>query len=492
MTGNLHSVSKLRSLLEGIVDTEISDELSVTGVSLDSRSVKRGELFLGMPGNRLDGRSYLRQAVSRGARAVLIEKQGNSIQDCEVPFYQVSNLRENIGFIANRFYGSPSEFLCVIGITGTNGKSTCAYLTAQAIGMLDGACGLIGTLGIGQYNNLKPSSLTTPDPIVLQGALATMVGSGMDTVCMEVSSHALDQARVKGVDFDIAVFTNLSRDHLDYHGDMEKYAASKFSLFNDYQIKDAIINVSDPYGVKFLETGMKGKVWTFGLDDHADVYPSRTEILERGIRLEIVTPSGKISFEVPILGRLNVVNLVTVVTILLSLGESLFSIERAMSQLRPIAGRMELITEPNFPINVVIDYAHTPVALESALNSLREHTRNNIWCVFGCGGERDKGKRLEMGLVADRLADRIILTNDNPRSEDPHTILDHIEIGVREHDVEKITDREEAIAYAIGNANEGDLVLIAGKGHETDQILETGPRPFSDRFVVNNILETIR
>ena len=491
MASNLHSVNKLSSLLEGIVDSEISEELSVTGLSLDSRSVKRGELFLGMPGHSQDGRSYLRQAVSRGARAVLIEKQGNPIQECEIPFYQVSNLRENIGFIANRFYGSPSQFLCVIGVTGTNGKTTCAHFAAQALNLLGGVCGLIGTLGIGRYDDLIPSSLTTPDPIVLQGELAAMVEGGMDTVCMEVSSHALDQARVKGIDFDIAVFTNLSRDHLDYHGDMEKYAAAKFSLFNDYQIKNVIINVSDPYGVKFLKAGIKGKVWTFGLDNHADVYPSSTEILERGIRLEIVTPDGPINFEVPVLGRLNVVNLVTVVVILLSLGKSLASIERVMPQLRSINGRMELITEPNFPINVVLDYAHTPAALECALSSLREHTSNNIWCVFGCGGERDTGKRLEMGSVADGLADRIVLTNDNPRSENPHTILDHIAAGILDHEAVKIPDREKAIEYAISNANVGDLVLIAGKGHEVDQVLETGPRPFSDRFVVNKILEAI-
>ena len=491
MIGLFPSVSKLSSLLEDIVDVPIPEELRITGLSLDSRSIKKGNLFMGMPGTKVDGRSYIEQAVSGGAEAVLLEAQDKSIEQCDIPCYQVSNLRQNIGLIANRFFGFPSKLLCVVGFTGTNGKSTCAGLTAQALGTLGRVCGLIGTVGSGHYDSLKRASLTTPDAILLQHELATLVNDGVDTVCMEVSSHALDQARVKGVDFDIAVFTNLSRDHLDYHGNMRNYAATKFMLFHDHGIRTAIINVSDPYGAEFIEAGIPAKIWTFGLDGTADVYPEKSQVLTHGIHLKLSTPKGPITCEAPLLGRLNVINLVAVAATLLALDHSPSSIEHAMSKLRPITGRMELLSKPEASVHVVVDYAHTPVALAQALSSLREHTANQIWCVFGCGGERDQGKRWEMGSVADQLADRIVLTNDNPRSENPLEIIEQIDSGVQHHSALCFPDRQEAITYAISHAKAGDLVLIAGKGHETDQVIQTDRRPFSDHAVVNNILEEI-
>jgi UDP-N-acetylmuramoyl-L-alanyl-D-glutamate--2,6-diaminopimelate ligase len=489
MVQRLQFVTALRTLLNGIVDVPIPESLHVTGLSVDSRSIKGGDLFLGVPGIDTDGRSYIQQAVSDGAAAIVLEAHDNLVEECAVPSYQVKNLRQYIGLIANRFYGFPSRLLYVVGFTGTNGKSTCAGLVAQALEVLGRRCGLIGTVGIGHCEALRPASLTTPGPVLLQRELATMVNDGLDTVCMEVSSHALDQARVSGVDFDTAVFTNLSRDHLDYHGDMRTYAATKFLLFHDYGVRNAIINTSDPFGVEFVQAGIPAKVCTFGLDESADIYPEESDVSSRGIRLKLSTPKGSISFQSSLFGRVNIINLVAVVAILLALEHTPCSIELAMSKLRPISGRMELLSSPDASVLVVVDYAHTPAALEHALRSLREYTTNQIWCVFGCGGERDLGKRSEMGAVADRLADRIVLTNDNPRSEDPLEILQQIEAGIQRNKSVSIPDRQEAISYAMSQAEFGDLVLVAGKGHETHQVMQSERRPFSDRAVVENLLE---
>jgi UDP-N-acetylmuramoyl-L-alanyl-D-glutamate--2,6-diaminopimelate ligase len=491
MAQRLQPVNSLSALLEGVVDAPVPEQLCVTGLSLDSRSVEHGDLFVGVPGLEVDGRSYISQAVAGGAGALLVEAQAGSGGRYKVPCYQVRNLRQYIGLIASRFYGFPSRLLCVIGFTGTNGKTTCAGLTAQALEALGRRSGVIGTIGAGRFDSLHPISLTTPDAVSLQAELAQMVDTGLDSVCIEISSHALDQARVRGVDIDAAVFTNLSRDHLDYHGSMDAYAASKFLLFQDHGVRAAIINTGDPYGAEFVRAGIPGKVWTYGSDSLANVYPEKCEVFPTGIFLQLVTPAGRIKFQVSLLGRLNVMNLVAVVTALLALEYSPTAIEQAMSTLRSVPGRMELVSEPDAPVHVVVDFAHTPAALEQALDSLREHTTGRIWCVFGCGGERDSGKRSEMGAVADRLADKIVLTNDNPRAEDPLQILGQIESGIQRHKVVRLVDREEAIRFAINQADSGDLVLVAGKGHETTQVVGSERIPFSDRTVVANLLEEI-
>ena len=491
MVQRLQPVNSLSALLKGVVDTPVPEQLRVTGLSLDSRSIEHGDLFVGVPGLEADGRSYVSRAVAGGAGAVLVEARDGTGGQYEVPCYQVRNLRQYIGLIASRFYGFPSRLLCVIGFTGTNGKTTCAGLTAQALEALGRRSGVIGTVGVGRFDSLRPISLTTPDAISLQAELAQMVDAGLDSVCIEISSHALDQARVRGVDIDAAVFTNLSRDHLDYHGSMDAYAASKFLLFQDHGVRAAIINTSDPYGAEFVRAGIPAKVWTYGSDNLANVYPEKSEVFPTGIRLRLATPVGSISFQVSLLGRLNVMNLVAVVTALLALEYSSAAIERAMSTLRPVPGRMELVSESDAPVHVVVDYAHTPAALEQALDSLREHTPQRIWCVFGCGGERDPGKRPEMGAIADRLADNIVLTNDNPRAEDPLQILRQIESGIERHKAERIPDRREAIEFAIRQADSGDLILVAGKGHETTQVVGPERIPFSDQTVVANLLEEI-
>ena len=488
MSKRLQSVNSLCLLLEGVVDTPVPDQLLITGLNLDSRTIGPGELFVGIPGTRTDGRSHIRQAISAGARAVLLEARGWSGQDCEVPCYQVENLRRHIGLIASRFYGFPSKLMCVIGFTGTNGKTTCAGLVAQALETLGRRSGVIGTIGRGPVNNLQPASLTTPNAVDLQAELAKMVESGLDSVCVEVSSHALDQGRVGGVEFDTAVFTNLSRDHLDYHCDMDAYAATKFRLFQNHGVRSAIINSADPRGAEFVAEGVSGNMWTYGVDASADVYPQATEVLPDGIRLQLSTPTGCMDFQVSLLGQLNVANLVAVVTVLLALGYSPEEIESTMPTLKSIPGRMELFCDDVAAVRAVVDYAHTPAALEQALDSLRKHTTGRLWCVFGCGGERDQGKRPLMGTIAERLADEIILTDDNPRGEDSLQILDQIESGIQSRKVVRIPDRQQAIKYAIGECIAGDLVLIAGKGHEAEQIVGSKRIPLSDRNVVANLL----
>jgi len=492
MMQRLETVESLNRLLDGIVTVPVPEEIRVTGLSLDSRAVEHGNLFLGFPGVESDGRSYVRQAITLGASAVLLESDDNANQEFEVPCYRISNLREHIGLIASRFYGSPSRLLCIVGFTGTNGKTTCAALATQALARMGHDCGMIGTLGMGRWGDFEPTNLTTPDAVALQASLAQMVDLGIDTVCMEVSSHALDQSRVKEVDFDAAVFTNISRDHLDYHGSLENYASTKFLLFEDHNVQAAVINITDPYGFDFVSSSVSEKIWTYGYDKTANVHVKKTEIFSSGLRLWLGTPNGPLHLEVPLLGRINAINLVAVVTVLLALDHEIAEIEDAMSCTEPIPGRMEMVSPINSPVRVVIDYAHTPNALEESLVSLREYTSQRLWCVFGCGGDRDKGKRSIMGRVSDRLADRIVLTNDNPRDEDANQILSDIEEGIGRQDVVKIPERQEAISYAISHAGSGDIVLVAGKGHETQQIVGSDYIPLSDRTIAIDCLEEIR
>ncbi|MBO67188.1 MAG: UDP-N-acetylmuramoyl-L-alanyl-D-glutamate--2,6-diaminopimelate ligase [Acidiferrobacteraceae bacterium] len=491
MMKRLQIVESLNRLLDGIVTAPVPEGICITGLSLDSRAIEHGNLFLGLPGIQSDGRSFVRQAITSGASAVLLEGNDSANQEFEVPCYRVSNLREHVGLIASRFYGSPSRFLCIVGFTGTNGKTTCAALATQALARMGHDCGMIGTLGMGRWGDLESTDLTTPDAVALQAGLAQMVESGIDTVCMEVSSHALDQSRVKALDFDAAVLTNISRDHIDYHGSLESYAATKFLLFQEHSVQAAVINVADPYGFDLVNSSTSENIWTYGYDNTASVYIKKTEISSSSIRLWLETSDGPLYIEAPLLGRINAINLVAVVTVLLALDHKIAEIEDAMSCIEPIPGRMEIVSSVDSPVRVVIDYAHTPNALEQSLFSLREHTSQHLWCVFGCGGNRDKGKRAIMGSVSDRLADKIVLTNDNPRDEDPNQILSDIEVGIRHHDVVKIPERQAAISYAISHAGSGDIVLVAGKGHETQQIVGSDYIPLCDRTIAINCLEAM-
>ncbi len=481
---------QLGELLQGVVTPEgASASALVTSLTLDSRTASAGSLFFGIPGAKTDGRQFVDQALRSGAAAVLVEGRGwdakHQIEHC----YPIDGLREQIGNIANRFFGSPSHALCVVGVTGTNGKTTCATLLAQALDLLGRKSGLIGTTGWGLARDLQPSGLTTPDALTLQSRLADLAAQGADSVCLEVSSHAIDQGRIEGIHFNSALFTNLSRDHLDYHPTMEHYAETKLLLFRRKELESAIINVSDPVGRAFAREGLSARLWTYGDDASADVFPIKVEIDTGGIALGLESPIGEISFSSALRGHFNVSNLTAVVTMLVAHGYSAAKISEVMGQLEPAPGRMLFCQgSGDGRPTVVVDYAHTPEALSTLLKSLRTYTQGEMWCVFGCGGGRDRGKRSQMGQEASVWADRIVLTNDNPRGEDPEEILSDIAQGMSTPAEARIPQRDLAIAYALAHASPRDLVVVAGKGHETSQIIGDRVMPFSDQAIAEEIL----
>ena len=478
---------RLSSLLAGLTDASIVDDPEIHGIALDSRAVQHGWLFIAVPGARADGRAYLAGAYARGAAAAVYETKDFAPESRYTSAIGILNLREHVGVIAGRFYDSPSAKLKVVGVTGTNGKTTTTHLLAQVLDRPTARCGLIGTLGSGFPGRLDASLNTTPDAVSVQGLLAKFVHSGATTVCMEVSSHALDQARVAGVAFEIAVFTNLTRDHLDYHGDMPAYAAAKARLFDFPDLKAAVINQDDAFGRELIErTRGRATVLSFGLHG-GDVQARSVETSVAGLVLTIVTPHGETSLRSPLLGRFNAANLLAVLAVLLVSGMPLAEAAARLSQAQPVAGRMERFGGTGQPL-VVVDYAHTPDALEKVLQALREHTQGKLFCVFGCGGDRDRGKRPLMGRIAEQLADVVIVTSDNPRHEDPAAIINEIVSGM--HNVPRAQpDRVRAIRSALAEARAGDIVLVAGKGHEDYQEIGDQRLDYSDRDTVRQLLE---
>ncbi len=495
---------RLGELLEGIVELPpAAADVEIADLAVDSRDVRPRGLFFALPGAVTDGRAYINDAVARGAAAVLYEA-GDGFRAGSLavpPAIGVADLRQRLGPIADRFYGSPSRRLTVIGITGTNGKTTTSQLLAQALdapegkaagGGASGRCAIVGTLGYGLPGALTSARHTTPDAITLQRLLADFAARGARFVSMEVSSHALDQGRVNAVAFAVAVFTNLTRDHLDYHGDMQRYAEAKARLFDVTGLKYAVLNADDPFGRQLSARARDRRlmVLTYGLTG-GEVRAHRVEPRPEGLRLAAATPLGEVDVEVPLFGRFNAYNLLAVLAVLLALGFDLDEARARLARLRPIPGRMERFGGCAGRPLVIVDYAHTPDALEQALGALREHARGGggrLVCVFGCGGERDRGKRAEMGRVAERLADEVILTDDNPRREDPRQILDDILRGMQTRP-KVIRDRARAIAEAVAGAGPADIVLVAGKGHEDYQQIGEERRPYSDRATVAALLE---
>jgi UDP-N-acetylmuramoyl-L-alanyl-D-glutamate--2,6-diaminopimelate ligase len=477
----------LSALLAGLTDMPLAHDPEISGITLDSRAVQHGWLFIAVPGARTDGRAYLAGAYSRGAAAAVYEMNGFEPDARSANAIGVRALREHIGVISDRFYGSPSRKLKVVGVTGTNGKTTTTHLLAQVLDQPDARCGLIGTLGCGFPGELDPSLHTTPDAVSVHRLMAELVSANSKTVCMEVSSHALDQARVAGVAFDIAVFTNLTRDHLDYHGDMDAYAAAKARLFDFPHLKAAVINQDDTFGHELIQrTRDRVKVLSFGLCG-GDVQALSVQPSTDGLALSVSTPIGEAQLRSPLLGRFNASNLLAVLSVLLVAGVPLAEAAGALAQAQPVAGRMERFGGSNGQPLVVVDYAHTPDALEKVLQALREHTQGGLVCVFGCGGDRDRGKRALMGRIAERLADVVILTNDNPRHEDPVAILREIAAGMQSAP-SVVPDRAQAIRAALSEAHGGDIVLVAGKGHEDYQQFGDQRLPYSDRDTVRVLL----
>ncbi len=485
----------LSRLVEGLVRLPPGVDPLITGLALDSRRVGPGNLFLAFPGERSDGRRFIDQAIAAGAAAVLCEAGGpEAVRGRPVPVLQLAGLRRQCGEIAARFFGRPSRELSVIGVTGTNGKSTVTHLIATALSRRGGPpCGLIGTLGHGAGAVEQPSSHTTPDAVELQSILAGLLARGCDSVALEVSSHALSQHRVAGIDFDLAVFTNLSRDHLDYHPDMAAYAAAKRQLFELPGLRQAVVNLDDPFG-QDLWRQRRLPLTGYSL---AGEPPAGRVLVGRieqagagGLSLTLQLEGELARLHSPLLGRFNAANLLAAAGALAGLGLALEQATALLSGLTPPPGRMEPFTAAGRPL-VVVDYAHTPDALAQALRTLRPLCQGRLWCLFGCGGERDTGKRPQMGAVAAGLADEVVLTSDNPRGEEPEAILAAIHAGIPAgfEAVSEIPDRAEAIAFALQRAAPGDVVLVAGKGHETCQEIGGRRRPFSDRALVRELLE---
>jgi len=482
----------LSALLQDIIELKPEADRNISGMSLDSREIQAGDLFLACAGRNHNGASFIDAAINNGAVAVLWETQPDiqaiplayrpAATGKAVPVIAVPNLSRLAGVLADRFYGQPSRALFVCGVTGTNGKTSVTQFLAHTQSA-DAPAGIIGTLGHGLYQHLEMGQHTTPDAVTVHRWLAELREQGAASVAMEVSSHALHQGRVNGVLFDCAVFTNLSRDHLDYHGDMQSYAAAKAGLFSMPGLRYAVINSDDPTGRELLHRLPKTlRVLRYGLEAeyHPDVLGKCLSLSTDGVEVEVETPQGKHRFHSRLLGRFNISNLMAVLAVLLLSGIPLQGALARLATVKPVAGRMETFGGGAKPL-VIVDYAHTPDALEQVLKALREHCQGRLWCVFGCGGDRDEGKRPLMGAIAEALADVVIVTNDNPRSEDPERILAAIKQGMTHPEsIHTQPDRRQAIALAIAQAKQGDVVLIAGKGHEAWQQIGDTRIPFSD------------
>jgi len=452
----------------------------VRNLRLRSSEVGRGDLFFAVPGAVSDGRAYIQDALSRGAAAVVYEaRNALMLPESRVPMLAVENLAQQISAIAGRFYGQPGEKLQLVGITGTNGKTSVSQLLAQALDALGVRCGIIGTLGNGFYGGLQAGTHTTPDAIGVQQCLARLLAGGGKAVAMEVSSHALEQGRVEALDFSAAVLTNLSRDHLDYHGTMEAYAAAKARLFAHCPLQ--VLNLDDALGLRLSQQARAAQVLGYSLENReADLYCRDIRFSDNGICARLVSAAGEGMLRSPLLGRCNLANLLAVAGILLGLGYPLSRIAPLLGTLSPPPGRLQRLGGGHLPL-VVVDYAHTPDALENALGALRAHCPGRLLCLFGCGGERDPGKRPLMAGVAERLADAVWVSDDNPRGEDRMQIMQAIRAGfAAPHSVHFVADRDEAIAQSIASARPGDVVLLAGKGHEDYQEAGGKRLPFSD------------
>ena len=481
----------------------------VRSLRSDSREVGPGDLFFARAGRCFDGRTFIDAACESGAAAAAYEGEGELQRHPSGAWLvPVADLPASLGRAASRFYGHPSRALRVVGVTGTNGKTSVSHFVARAMGEVHGTssrCTVLGTLGHGSLDRLEPASLTTPDSITVHRQLADMKRAGARQVVMEVSSHALDQGRVAGVRFNTAVFTNLSRDHLDYHRDMADYGRSKRRLFETEGLAFAVVNLDDAFGRSLLAKVPESvrllcyRLAGSGAAPELPDFRSRLEITGRlvhadasGLQVAIHTPWGEGVVRSPLLGRFNAENLLAALAVLLTLDVSLDGACRALSRVKPVAGRMQCLGGRGRAPLVVIDYAHTPDALEGALRAIREQTCGRVWCVFGCGGNRDPGKRPQMGAVASKLADSLVITDDNPRSEDGWRIIEDIRTGISDTSTVRVErDRRKALRFAVKHASSEDVVLVAGKGHETWQEAGGVRRPFSDEAEVSRLLARV-
>lgn len=457
-----------------------AERLPVTGIALDSRRVGKGDVFFAARGRSTHGLGYLADAIARGCSAVVYDPANAPRVTAAIPMIAVEELDRHLGTIADRFYGSPSAALDVIGITGTNGKTTVSWLLAEALQLLHRKAAYSGTLGYGLFELAGADGMTTPDVFETHRRLAELRDAGADSCAMEVSSHALDQGRVHGLRFSAVVFTNLSRDHLDYHADMADYEAAKARLFREYETRSRIINIDTPAGRRLAESGLDGILSvSMQPDAAASLVVRSAEATPSGFELAFDSVFGAGEFHLPLPGSFNVENAACVLATLLSMGVSVADATTALSNVTAPPGRLERAAAGS-PL-VLVDYAHTPDALRAVLDAVRSNCRGRLWCVFGCGGDRDRGKRVLMAAVAERCADHVVVTSDNPRSEEPEAIIDDICAGFSlDTEPTVIADRRLAIRHAVSNAAADDVVLIAGKGHEEVQIVGDRQLPFSD------------
>ncbi len=481
------SLGQLLAGLAGESMDPVLDSLPVGGVALDSRLLQPGDVFLAYPGAHSDGRDYVREAVGRGACAIISE--GPLPVPVDVPVVILPGLRRLAGVIAGRWHGEPAAQMRLIGVTGTNGKTTCTRLLAQILRAAGRRCGSIGTLGASLDDSWSAGGLTTPDPVALHAQLAAWRDADVDDVVMEVSSHALDQERVSGCTFQVAVFTNLSRDHLDYHGTMDDYIAAKARLFSLPGLRTAVINRDDPVAGRLLNRCAEGvDVIDFSVSGESARWRCRAlRMDDSGTQLSLDSPLGALELRSPLLGGFNAANLMAVLATLHALQPQLdaVALTALVAELKPVPGRMQQLSgRPR----VIIDYAHTPDALAQSLSALRQHCSGQLWCVFGCGGDRDRGKRGEMGRIAEEGADQVVITSDNPRSEAPEAIAADILAGTSGRPRVEL-DRARAIEQVVRAAAPEDWVLLAGKGHEQYQLVAGQRLPFSDVAIARAALD---
>lgn len=495
------TLATLLQALEGqvkILDRHGNLNVSVRAITDDSRAVSAESLFVAAKGERVDGHEFIPEAKRRGM-LVLVSQQ--PVREVSLPFVRVDDSRKALGLLGSRFYGDPSSHIRMIGVTGTNGKTTTTYVCKALLETLGHPVGLIGTVVYQIGERTIPATHTTPGSLELQQLLAKMVAGGCTTAVMEVSSHALAQDRTSGCEFDVAVFSNLTQDHLDFHKTMEGYFLAKLRLFTGLTRglkanKRAIINIDDPYGNRIVEQS-PAPVWTYALKAKADLRAEAVRLSLQGTNFTAATPVGSFPIESQLVGEHNVYNLLAAIGVALHEGATPAQICEAVTKIMNVPGRFERVIAGQ-PFTVAVDYAHTEDALVRLLTAAQALKTGRIITVFGCGGDRDRGKRPKMGAAAVRYSDVVILTSDNPRTEDPLSILEQVEVGViealrqRPHvQYRKVPDRREAIEEAVREARSADMVLIAGKGHEDYQIIGTKKVHFDDREVARDAIERL-
>lgn len=463
--------------------------VKISGLKLDSRQVTNGDCFVAVPGYQADGRHFIQQAMSAGASVVL--QQANSFSvDAEgaVPLISVPDLFNQLSVIASRFYGSPSGRVNTVGVTGTNGKTTVTHLLAQLYQAVGQKAAVMGTLGSGFVDALLAEKNTTPDAFTVQSRLASLANEGANMVAMEVSSHALVQGRVSALQFSAVVATNVSRDHLDYHGSMESYAAAKEDLFRQYPTKARIYNLDDKVVQKWFERAPQD-AFAYTIDETPSDQPnilraSEVAYQEAGADFKLHWQGQTILAKSPLLGQFNISNVLAATLVMLADGFLLTTVVEHFSRLRTVAGRMETFTAPQKAL-AIVDYAHTPDALEQVLKAARKHCQGKLWCVFGCGGDRDRGKRPQMGATASTYADIVVVTDDNPRTEQPLQIIADIVSGATgQAELQEYPGRRDAVLHSLRSAKAEDVVVLAGKGHEDYQIVGTQALDYNEREIV--------